>query len=228
MCGILAASHFSDETSMDRTKPLALVLLFLASMAVAAQDLPPDVDVEQVLHDHFPGRQFSVWTLEAGDLNGDGIDDIALIVTAPRENTQNDERLLVLAGNRDKTFSVLALSAEFCHVRKFYNLSIARSSLYVQGVLTENGAAGSSMTLQFRYNPRRKDLELIGHEYSSEDYRQNSSERVSTNYLTGVVHRERNVKNKRKQSRVQMPRRAGLLSLNGFDCLTYQQDEPRN
>jgi hypothetical protein len=213
---------------MDMIKLLGLVPFFLVSVSAGAQDLPPYVTANQVLHDHFPDRQFSVWTLEAGDLNGDGIDDLALIVTAPRENTQNDERLLVFAGNRDKTYSVLAFSAEFCHVRKFYNLSIAKSSLFVQGVMTENGNSMSSLTLQFRYNPRRKDLELIGREYSSADYAQNTSERVSTNYLTGAVHREGTVKNKRKQARVQLPRSAGLLSLNGFDCLTYQQDEPGN
>jgi hypothetical protein len=217
----------SDASTMHIVKHIAFAVLGLAPMpASQAQQLPPYLSARQALEAHYPDRQFSVWTIASGDLNGDGIDDLALIVTAPRATTQHDERLLVFAGKRDKSWTPLALSAEFCHARKFYQLDIARSALFVQGFTAADSDAASSFTLQFRYSARRNDLELIGREELSEEYAQQASYRVSTNYLSGVVLHERREKSKRKQARAQMPRAAELMRLNGFDCLNYSEGEP--
>lgn len=213
---------------MNIVKNFASGALCLAAMAPGqAQQLPPYLAARQALEMHYPDRQFSAWTIADGDLNGDGIADLALIVTAPRDGVHNDERLLVFTGNSDQSWTPLALSAEFCHVRKFYNLEISRSALFVQAYMTEHSDAASSFTLQFRYNAKRRDLELIGREELSEEYAHQASYRISTNYLTGVVLHERKEKSKRRQAKAQMPRAAELIRLNGFDCLSYSEGEPQ-
>jgi hypothetical protein len=209
---------------MDPVRLSAIAIAAMVCVApAAAQDLPPYLAAKNAIEAHFPDRHYSVWTSEVGDLNGDGIDDIAIVMTAARDG-QHEERLAVFTGKRDQGYALLAVSGDFCHVRKFYNLRIRKSSLFVEAVMKASGDASASVTLQFRYSAARKDLELIGSERHSEEYAHEAYYRASTNYLSGAVLHERKEQRRRKQARAQIARPAVLAGLQGFDCQAYLQE----
>ena len=116
-----------------------------------------------------------------GDLNGDGVPDRAMLLMGRKGEGPQEERLFVLTGKADGGYQVLSVSGEFCHPSKFYNLDIKNNSLFVQAVFYADAARFSGFTLQFRYNPKTKDLEHIGEQQDDEDYPSNSYHRVSLN-----------------------------------------------
>lgn len=127
-----------------------------------------------------------VWAIATGDLNGDGIPDVAMLLTGRASDEQSTaERLVVLAGLPGDNYKILAVSGEFCHPGKFYNLDIRKMSLFVEAVEYADSSRKGSYTLQFRYNPKVNDLELIGKESGDESYEDGSVERTSSNFLTG-------------------------------------------
>lgn len=161
------------------------------------------------------------WTIAEGDLNGDGVPDLALLLTRHKGEGQREERLLVLTGRADGSYQVLSVSGEFCHPSKFYNLDIKNNSLFVQAVYYADAARFSGFTLQFRYNAKTEDLEHIGEQQDDEDYSSNSSYRVSLNYLTNAAIHSRRVGKKYKEVRGRLTDAPGVLPLNGFVCEGY-------
>lgn len=162
-----------------------------------------------------------VWTTAEGDLNGDGIPDLALLLTKHKGEDQREERLLVLTGRADGSYQVLSTSGEFCHPSKFYNLEIKNHSLFVQAVYYADAARFSGFTLQFRYNAKIKDLEHIGEQQDDEDYSSNASHRVSLNYLTNATIDSRRAGKKYKEARGRIVDAPRVLPLNGFVCEGY-------
>lgn len=134
------------------------------------------------------------------------------------ESDPMEERLFVLAGNPDGSYKVLSISAEFCHPSKFYNLDIAKNSLFAQMVEHTDAARVSSYTLQFRYNAKLNDLELIGEETDAESYEESSMERTSTNYLTGKVIHTTKIGRKTKIRTERVAKSAPPTRLNGYLC----------
>ena len=188
-----------------------------------AEDSPLHSKVLAAVKPLFPDKEFNVWTSAEGDLDGDGIKDIAVVITASPENGSREERLVVLTGNPDKNYSILAISGEFCGVQKFYNLNMDKNSLYVEGVSGVDHNAYSSFTLQFRYNAALKDLELIGKTELNEEYGK-SYYKVSVNYLNKTIIHSRKEKNRYKEAKIQM-NNPKLFRLQGFDCLTSESME---
>jgi len=161
-----------------------------------------------------------IWANAEGDVNGDGIPDVAMLLTGNRtENDPREERLVVLTGKPDGGYKVLSISAEFCHPSKFYNLEIAKNSLFAQMVEYADSSRISSYTLQFRYNAKINDLELIGEETNSESYEEGSIERTSTNHLTGaVIHTTKVGENGETKTRTEQIGKSALPKLNGYSC----------
>jgi len=160
-----------------------------------------------------------IWASTEGDVNGDGIHDMAMVLTGSKtENDPMEERLFVLAGSSDGTYKVLSISAEFCHPSKFYNLDIEKSSLFAQMVEYADANRVSSYTLQFRYNSKLGDLELIGKEENGENYEDGSMERTSTNYLTGKVIHTTKIGSKSKTRIERNGKSATPTRLNGYSC----------
>lgn len=160
-----------------------------------------------------------IWANAEGDLNGDGIPDVAMVLTGRRtENDPLEERLFVLTGNPDGSYKVFSISAEFCHPSKFYNLDIAKNSLFAQMVEYADATRVSSYTLQFRYNSKLNDLELIGEEKNAESYEEGSMERTSTNYLTGKVIHTTKIGSKTKTRTERIGKSAHPTRLNGYSC----------
>ncbi|CAN5351027.1 hypothetical protein BH11PSE11_BH11PSE11_22020 [soil metagenome] len=152
-------------------------------------------------------------------MDGDGILDMALVLTGRKTPKDPlEERLFVLTGNSDGSYKLLSISAEFCHPGKFYNLDIARNSLFAQMVEYADATRESSYTLQFRYNGKLNDLELIGEETNAESYEKGSKDRTSINYLTGKVVHTMKIGSGTKTRAERIRKAVPLTRLNGHSC----------
>lgn len=200
------------------------VTLAASASLAAAEESRVSIKVQAALKTAFPDEAFSIWNAEAGDVNGDEIEDLSLILTRPDDPGPRKERLAILAGHLDGSYSMLAVSNQFCNARQFYNLSIKGKSLLVTGY----SSASSHFNLQFRYNDKRKKLELIGEDEVSENEMEKSSYRMSINHLTKKISYSRRKGNRNKEETVYM-KSPDLISLQGFDCTTYREkDKERN
>ena len=225
----------------------ALVLAVCVSNTATAQEATETETLGQIsaaMSGVFPGMRFSIWDGAAGDLNEDGIEDYAAVVVLPDgKEGRREERLVVFAGASDGSYKPISLSGQFCEPEKFYNLSISTNTLFVQAVSYADSARAASFTLQFRYNAKLDDFELIGRKDDSVEYDENSSYRVSVNYLTKVIRLSRHLgKSYIKRSTtadgiekiVKYSRRSGkhreaktqfdnsmLFRLQGFECAGY-------
>lgn len=64
-----------------------------------------------------------VWTAAEGDLTGDGIPDVAMVLTGRKGGDAPMEvRLVVLGGSPGGGYRRLSGSGEFCHPSKFYGV----------------------------------------------------------------------------------------------------------
>jgi len=194
----------------------ACLLCVLAVPLSAAERADPRQAVAQLLpalrHLDF------VWEQAEGDLNGDGIADVAMLFRGRnRDDTDIEERLVVLAGTPAGDYRVLSVSGEFCRPSKFYNMVIQRGSLLVEVVETADGGRWGSNTMRFRYNSDLRDLQLIGEDTRSEDYESGEQERSSTNLLTGKYISTTRIKGKTKTSTRQLTV-TSRPTLNGWAC----------
>lgn len=162
-------------------------------------------------------KAFHIGTSTEGDLGGDGIADLAAVVVDLSGSGPREERLLVLAGMPGGGYTPLSVSGQFCRANKFYNLEITATSLLVQGVWRAEPSGMDSFTMQFRYNPKLRDFELIGREDLVENYDAGWSYRVSVNYLAKVAVHTRMAGKKRKDLKAPLKQPA-VLRLSGFDC----------
>lgn len=159
-----------------------------------------------------------VWARAEGDLNGDAIPDLVLLLTGSKNEGPREERLVVLAGQADGRYKLISVSGEFCHPDKFYNLEIRKNSVFAEAVGHADSSRFSGFTLQFRYSAARQDLELIGEEISEENYVENSLSKTSFNRLTQTVVHTRKVGKRVKEARGRLAAAAVLSPLRGFDC----------
>ena len=233
---------------MMDARRLLVVVAYLACAVGTAHAHEPDAGhtaIHKALDATFPGKQFDVWDSIDHDLNGDGIKDLAAIVVSFPEHSAREERLLVLAGGVDGNLKLLSVSGVFCTANQFYQFSApqAGDSFEVKGVMSADAARSASFTFKFRYNAKLSDFELIGREQVSDEYDENSSYRISVNYLTKeVIHSrhlgksyiERRTTEDGTEKIVEHSRRSGkhkeartkfdipvLFRLQGFDCLHW-------
>lgn len=200
----------------------------------------------------FPGGHFraeqTTWASGGIDFNGDGMNDLAVIAIGGINNSE--VRLLVLAGGVGGGYTPLSVSGEICHVNKWYNLSASTvgKSFEVEFFYSGDATQSSSSTLKFRYNARLNDFELVGREDQSTNHDENTSYRVSVNYLTKTVMHSRRLGKSYIERRtavdgieeiVEHSRQAGryrevkaqfdssaLFRLQGFDCESYYKEDP--
>lgn len=198
----------------------AFVFLSIGSWNASAQELSMHLSVMATIKAQFPERDFNIWSDAKGDLNGDGIPDLALVITASNMESEREERLVVLIGNKDKSYSLLSASDEFCHVRYHYNLDVHKRSLNIRGF---SNLHGSSFGLQFKYNDKRKDLELIMDDVIDESEDGNSFSSMRINYLDKKIIYSRK-QNKRHKEVVVKFAASEPRGLRGFNCGNYGED----
>ena len=152
--------------------------------------------------------------------------DLALVlneVNGPSDRPM-EIRLVVLAGTPGGQYTPLSASASYCRAQKFFNLEVKGASLFVTAVDKAEGDALGTTTLQFRFNPRRGDFELIGKEIvwtSGKD-----GGRSSVNYLSGKFITSKRVKGRLKASQEKRFVVPALAVLKGFDCGVYEDGTP--
>ena len=194
--------------------PLPITFLFwFCALPVVAKDAPDHLQAVARMAPELRHLNF-VWA----DAQGDGISDVAMLLTGSKDvEASREERLVVVTGVLGGGYRILSVSGEFCHPSKFYNLDIRDRSLFVEAVETADSARHASSTLHFRYNAILNDLELIGEEVRSFVYDGGDEERTSSNYLTGkVIHTWSNRgKAKTKTERIANPTHP---KLNGWAC----------
>ena len=165
------------------------------------------------------GYDFNEWTTGRGDVNGDVIEDIAMILSYSSDDPGGGRtRLVVLAGRADGGFAVMSESARYCDAQKFFNLRIEKGSLYAEAMHKADASGFTGETVQFRFNRRLGDLEAIGwgSHWSSHD--DESSGSWSKNFLTGAVVESEVVHGRAINSKRPKEQRRPLMRLNGFDC----------
>lgn len=194
-----------------------LALLTWAAAAAAQPAVFPDA--KAAIAASYPNDKFSEWTSTTGDWNGDGLEDLAIIVTNAGGLVEGplQIRLLVLAGAPGGKYMVMSASSTYCSAQKFFNVEAKGASLFVSAVHKAEGDAEITETLQFRFNKKLADLELIGKEDLSQVYG-GEYHRTSINYLSGVA-----IDYERVQGRIQPKSRKTLPTapprrLRGFDC----------
>ncbi len=199
----------------------ALVLSGCASCIAAAQDVAEKFSrIHSAIGAVLPEKSFSIWEGTEGDVNGDGVSDYAAVVVLEQKEGRREERLVVFAGASDGSYKPMSVSGQFCEPRKFYALSIGANSLFVKAFSHADAARAESFTLQFRYNAKLRDFELIGEESLGEDYESGSYYRVSTNYLTKTAIHSRHAGKRYKEAKTRLNDTA-ILRLQGFDCSSY-------
>lgn len=215
---------------MNRMPSILTVATCLAAAVTSAfAQTPAFVSPKAAVAALFPQQTFVEWTSTTGDWNGDGVPDIALLLNEVNGSSDRpmEIRLVVLAGTPggpDGRYTPLSASASYCRAQKFFNLEAKGASLLVTAVDKAEGDDLGSTTLQFRFNPRRGDFELIGKETvwtSGKD-----GGRSSVNYLSGKFITSERVKGWLK---VNEPKRFAVPSLavlQGFDCDVYDDGTP--
>jgi hypothetical protein len=207
----------------SRLQWLALILFASLTGTVRAELTAEGYRQRDAIDAMFPGKNFGIWESALGDLNGDGIADAAHIIM---DTNSHEDRLVVLAGQADGTLKPLSVSGLYCEIAKFgkfYNLDIRGNSLFTQAYYYVDSARASSITFQFRFNPKLNDFELIGREELDEEYNRVNSYRVSYNYLSknAVLTRKLGKKTKTIKIRLKNP---VLLRLQGFACGAESSD----
>ena len=204
-------------------------LPFIAALTLLSTAMPPAhaqpatyARPEAAVAALFPQQTFVEWTSTSGDWNRDGVPDIALIlneVNGPSDRPM-EIRLVVLAGTPGGQYTPLSASASYCRAQKFFNLEAKGTSLWVTAVDKAEGDDLGSTTLQFRFNPRRGDFELIGKETAWTSGKDGG--RSSVNYLSGKFFTSKRVKGRLKTSQEKRFAVPALAVLKGFDCDVYE------
>jgi hypothetical protein len=174
----------------------------------------------------FPNKKFVEWTSVEGDFNGDGIKDLAMILTHSPEEGPLETRLVVLAGVSGGKYSPISISSDYCEAQKFYGLEAKGSSLFVTEVHKADSDVSVTNTLQFRFNKNLVDLELIGKENISESFQDKSYDRLSVNYSAGIAIVYKRIRGHIKETERSRFAAPPLARLNGFDCEKYYEGVP--
>lgn len=163
-----------------------IVLFFIAGIADSCNaQSPPDVA------ERFVGTGWHVGDEAKGDLNGDGLEDLALALDPDDNNHESGARiLLVLIRKSDGTFEKVVSTDRLLVPEGDHGMSGGlRMSIDKQGVLIIDELVGaryqSNGIWRFRLDPKTGRMRLIGFDMRRADVRLPHGTSESTNYLTG-------------------------------------------
>ncbi len=182
---------------MHRIKPVRIILLLgllvmwavpACSEGLAAKNLPVE---GRALTDFLP-KGWTVETQARGDLNGDGVADLAAVLVQDDQVQGDDqpERAMIvilsygkakftLAGTNDTIFQCKGCGG----VKEGVGISIKK------GVIIATQSSGSrefaSETWRFRYDSPKRRFIIIGNDLETWDGLEGAGTNESSNYLTG-------------------------------------------
>lgn len=137
---------------------LVCALATFAPTSWASDEVYANVDAYlSGLNEKHPDKRNTIqeWDREVGDLNGDGLPDIALVLSYTDDSDQGVQALIVvLAGTPGGGYTALSETAEYCSAQKWYGLRILGRSLRTSGVRSCNptcDTANGSKFLRRRY-----------------------------------------------------------------------------
>ena len=182
---------------MEKMKIMRLSLLLLILVGWAAQarteglpvkDLPPE---GKSLVDFLPKG----WTVEDqvnGDLNGDGVSDIAAILVQGKPDSAEDEpqrAVIVLLGRDKEKFIPAGINDKFLECKGCLGVKESVGISIKKGVIVVDQMSGSrefsNETWRFRYDPKSQRFVLIGRDLDTGDGMEGTGTIESSNFLTG-------------------------------------------
>ena len=168
----------------------------------------------------FPNEEYVEWTSAHGDWNADGAKDLAMILVRSGASTYDSSsiRLVVLAGMSEGKLTPLSVSSSYCSAQKFFNLEAKGRSLFVSEVHKSDSDGQATNTLQFRFNSKLGDFELIGREDVWESFHENIYGRMSVNYLNGASVEYERLGGRVKEKTNNRFSVSQLARLSMFDC----------
>jgi len=176
--------------------PLLVILLGWTAQARAdgfpVKDLPSE---GKALVDFVPKG----WTVEdqaKGDLNGDGVADIAAVLVQGKPDGGRSEAgdelqraVIVLLGSDKDKFIRAGTNSKFLSCKGCGGIKEGAGIGIKKGVLVVDQMSGSrefaNETLRFRYDPGTQRFVLIGRDVETGDGARGTGTTVSSNYLTG-------------------------------------------
>ena len=196
------------------------LLVFLTQAATAFAHAVTFPSPEAAIAALFRNVKFVEWNSTVGDWNGDGIEDLAMILSQTEGPVDQPRqiRLVVLAGMPRGKYSLMSVSSSYCSAQHSYNIGAEGTSLFVNAIHKMDGPITD--TLHFRFNKKLEDFELIGRENVYESSEDKFYGSLSVNYLAGlqIVYERRRGRIKEKKSRFAVSQ---LARLNGFECDKY-------
>ncbi|MFZ6733675.1 hypothetical protein ACO0LG_17240 [Undibacterium sp. Ji42W] len=134
------------------------------------------------------------WTVEnqvSGDLNGDGLADIAAVVVEGKSTTDDRQRgLIVLQASAGKGYSVLGSNSKLLQCQGCGGVKDGINVTIKNGVLVVSQYSGSReysvYTWRFRLDAASQRLQMIGIDEEEADGMVGKGSTVSTNLLTGL------------------------------------------
>jgi hypothetical protein len=180
------------KMKLMRLSLLLIVLLGWAGQAGAdgfpVKDLPP---AGKSLAD-FVHKGWAVEDQANGDLNGDGVSDLAAILVQVKRDSEEDElqRALIVVLGRDKEkFIPAGTNDKFlqckgcCGVKEGVGISIKKGVIVVEQMSGSREFANE--TWRFRYHPETQRFVMIGKDIETGDGMRGTGTIASFNYLTG-------------------------------------------
>ncbi len=172
---------------MNRFPALLIVCILLFSSTVAAAEIPGAA--VQYLRNNYPKYEISDSAV-VGDIDGDGISDLAVILTFSHE-PEYHVKLVVLKGTAGGTFKLMSASQNSASPQHGVDLLIRKRSLFVN--IFHSGDGTMNSFYQSQYQVRNGRLVLIGSEATAEAATAIAPDdpfmdnQTSTNYLTGQI-----------------------------------------
>lgn len=185
--------------------PFVLAALVLGAPLVHAQDSAP-LDVNRVVQrakyaNSFAPRGWKTEKIARGDLNRDGRLDAAIVLIENKPATDKNgyatdrKRALVIAFNDKRGWKRVGFSNQLLLGTRdggaFYGMSVTPVEIAIEkGVVLVNMEFGSrevtTTTHRLRWEPRRKNVYVIGMDSFDRDRATGGGTGTSVNYLTGA------------------------------------------
>lgn len=203
---------------------IIFIISFCPDVATARTTTLPDQAIQyiKITYPNYTIQTNDASTYDIADLDGDGIQDIALILTFFTDDEYHI-RILILKGLEDGTFRTFAVTKPLAMPRHGVEFESGRHSLYIHSYYRGDGTIFSSYRYQFQF--RKSHFEMIRLEFSAEaqvetepSYR---DEFISVNYLTGdriTTYKRKGKVTKRVRSKIPS---APLIRFENFEDLMF-------